>query len=133
MGTGKERIQPKGIHDPSPRYSHGIVTQPGKMLFIAGQTALDEKGNIVGHGDIEAQTAQVLKNLSAVLHEAGGSSADIVKTTTYITDIEYREGLNRVRRRYFEKHPPASTLVVVKGLARKEFMVEIEAIAILAE
>ena len=74
----------------------------------------------------------MLENLRAVLHEAGGSFADIVKTTTYITDIKYREGLNRVRTRYFEKHPPASTLVVVKGLARKEYMVEIEAIAILA-
>ena len=101
------------------------------MLFIAGQTAVDGKGNIVGKGDVERQARQVLENIKAILKEAGGSFEDIVKTTTYIIDIKYREGLNRVPRDYFKKAPPASTLVVVKGLARREYLVEIEAIAVL--
>jgi reactive intermediate/imine deaminase len=127
----KERIQPKGISDPRPRYSQAILTDSRKLLFIAGQTAVDEKGNIVGKGDIEAQASRVLENITAVLNEVGGSFGDIVKTTTYITDIKYREGLNKVRRRYFEKDPPTSTLVVVKGLAHEDYLVEIEAIAVL--
>jgi 2-iminobutanoate/2-iminopropanoate deaminase len=127
----KEIIQPKSLADPRPRFSQAILTQPGKVLFIAGQTASDENGNVVGKGDIEAQATQVLENIKAILEAAGGSMADIVKTTVYITDIKYREGLHRVRSRYFEKDPPTSTLLVVKGLAREEYMLEIEAIAVL--
>ncbi|MFQ5852059.1 MAG: RidA family protein [Candidatus Binatia bacterium] len=127
----KERIQPKALSDPRPRYSQAILTKPGRLLFIAGQTAVDGQGNIVGKGDIEAQTTQVLENIKAILNETGASFGDIVKITTYITDIKYREGLNRVRRRYFEKDPPTSTLLVVKGLAQEEYLVEIDAIAAL--
>lgn len=125
-------IQPKKLPDPRPRYSQGIlVTKPGKLLFIAGQTAVDAKGNIVGKGNIEAQAKQVFENLKAVLKKAGGSIDNIVKTTTYITDIKYREGLNKIRRRYYKSTAPVSTLVVVKGLANKDYLVEIEGIAVL--
>ncbi|MBI2987660.1 MAG: RidA family protein [Deltaproteobacteria bacterium] len=125
-------IQPKKLPDPRPRYSQGIlVTKPGKLLFIAGQTAVDAKGNIVGKGNIEAQAKQVFENLKAVLKKAGGSIENIVKTTTYITDIKYREGLNKIRRQYYKSTAPVSTLVVVKGLANKDYLVEIEGIAVL--
>ena len=124
-------IQPKGLSDPRPRYSQGILTKPGRVLFIAGQTASDKEGNVVGAGDIEAQAHQVFKNIQAVLKEAGGSFENLVMTTTYITDRKYREGLNKVRREYYKKAPPTSTLVVVKGLANKDYLVEIEAIAVL--
>ena len=73
----KERIQPKSLSDPRPRYSQAILTKPGRLLFIAGQTAVDGNGNIVGKGDIEAQAKQVLENLKAVLDEAGASLLDI--------------------------------------------------------
>ncbi len=125
-------IQPKKLPDPRPRYSQGIlVTKPGKLLFIAGQTAVDAKGNIVGKGNIEAQAKQVFENLKAVLKKAGGSIENIVKTTTYITDLKYREGLNKIRRQYYKSTAPVSTLVVVKGLANKDYLVEIEGIAVL--
>ena len=125
-------IQPKKLSDPRPRYSQGIlVTKPGKVLFIAGQTAVDAKGNIVGKGNIEAQAKQVFENLTAILKEVGGSIENIVKTTTYITDVKYREGLNKVRRHYYKKTAPTSTLVVVKGLAHKDYLMEIEAVAVL--
>lgn len=127
----KKVIQPKKLSDPRPRYSQAILAKPGRLLFIAGQTAVDEKGNIVGKGDIEKQATQVLENIKTVLKEAGGSFEDLVMTTTYITDIKYREGLNRVRRSYYKKSPPTSTLVVVKGLAHKDYLVEIAAIAVL--
>ncbi len=129
----KEIIQPKKLSDPRPRYSHAIQTDPGKLLFMAGQTATDQQGNIVGKGDIVAQATQVLENMKAILEEVGGSLADIVKTTVYITDIKYREGMGQVRSRYFENDPPTSTLIVVKGLAREEFLIEIEAMAVLSQ
>ncbi len=126
-----EIIQPKDLPDPRPRYTHAIIAPPGRMLFIAGQTATDQQGNIVGKGDIEAQATRVFERIKSIVQEAGGSLADIVKTTVYLTDIKYREGFGRIRSRYFEKDPPTSTLLVVQGLARAEYLIEIEAIAVL--
>ena len=92
-------IQPPSLNDPRPRYSQGLLTEGGKLLFIAGQTASDKAGNVVGKGDIKAQTRQVFDNLKAVLEAAGGSFDNLVMTTTYITDRKYREGYNEVRQR----------------------------------
>ncbi|MBI2210481.1 MAG: RidA family protein [Deltaproteobacteria bacterium] len=128
----KKVIQPKTLNDPRPRYSQGIlVTKPGTLLFIAGQTASDKDGNVVGKGDIEAQTHQVFRNLSAVLQEAGGSLDDLVMTTTYITDRKYREGYNRVRTQYYKKSSPTSTLVIITGLAHPDYLIEINGVAVL--
>ncbi|MBI2087778.1 MAG: RidA family protein [Deltaproteobacteria bacterium] len=127
----KEVVQPKSLSDPRPRYSQGIVTQGGKLLFIAGQTAADKNGEVVGKGDIEAQAKQVFENIQAVLKEAGASLDNLAMTTTYIVDIKYREGYNRVRNQYYKGTPPTSTLVVVKGLANPEYLIEIAGIAVL--
>ena len=99
----RKTIQPKSLNDPRPRYSQAIINQGGKLLFIAGQTASDKDGNVVGTGDIKAQTEQVYANLKAVLKAAGGSIDDLVMTTTYIVDREYREGYNEVRQRQYKK------------------------------
>ena len=124
-------IQPKGLADPRPRYSQGILAEGGKLLFIAGQTASDANGNVVGKGDIKAQTRQVFDNIRAVLEAAGGSFDNMVTTTTYITDRKYREGYNEVRRDIYKKDPPTSTLVIVSGLANEDYMIEIAGIAVL--
>lgn len=124
-------IQPKQLSDPRPRYSQGILTKPGRLLFIAGQTATDKDGNVVGIGDIEAQAHQVFKNLGAVLKDAGGSFDNLVMTTTYITDRQYREGYNRVRMQYYKKSRPTSTLVIVTGLANPDYLIEIAGVAVL--
>ena len=124
-------IQPKSLNDPRPRYSQGILAEGGKLLFIAGQTASDGKGNVVGKGDIKAQTRQVFDNIKAVLEAAGGSFDNMVMTTTYITDRKYREGYNEVRRDVYKKDPPTSTLVIVSGLANEDYMIEIAGIAVL--
>jgi 2-iminobutanoate/2-iminopropanoate deaminase len=124
-------IQPKELSDPRPRYSQGILAEGGKLLFIAGQTASDKEGNVVGKGDIEAQTHQVFKNLSAVLKDVGGSLDQLVMTTTYITDRKYREGYNRVRQQYYKKSSPTSTLVIVTGLASPDYLIEINGIAVI--
>ena len=124
-------IQPKSLSDPRPRYSQGILADGGKLLFIAGQTASDKDGNVVGKGDIEAQTEQVFKNLRAVLEEAGGTLDSLVMTTTYITDRKYREGYNRVRMKQYKHNAPTSTLVIVTGLASPDYLIEINGVAVL--
>jgi len=86
---------------------------------------------VVGKGDIEAQAKQVFENLQAVLKEVGGSLDNLVMTTTYITDIKYREGYNRVRNQNYKGTPPTSTLVVVKGLANPDYLIEIAGVATL--
>ena len=127
----RKTIQPKTLNDPRPRYSHAILNQGGKLLFIAGQTASDKDGNVVGRGDIRAQTEQVFANMKAVLKAAGGTIDDLVMTTTYIVDREYREGYNEVRRGLYKKDPPTSTLVIVKGLALPDYLIEIAGIAVI--
>ena len=129
----RTELSPKSIPDPRPRYTQGILAEGKRLLFIAGQTGVDAGNNVVGKGDVAAQTEQVLQNMKAVLDEAGASFADIVKITTYITDPRFRDGLNPARLKYFGDNPPASTLVVVSGLADPDYLVEIEAIAVLPE
>lgn len=124
-------IQPKSLSDSRPRYVHGILAGGGKLLFMAGQLASDKDGNVVGKGDIEAQTHQVFKNMNVILKKAGGSLDNLVMTTTYITDRKYREGHNRVRIPLLKKNPPTNTLVIVKGFSNKDFMIEITGIAVL--
>jgi enamine deaminase RidA (YjgF/YER057c/UK114 family) len=125
-------IQPKSLSDPRPRYSQGILADGGKLLFIAGQTASDKDGNVVGKGNIEAQTEQVYKNIVAVLEGAGGTLDNLVMTTTYITDRKNREGYNKVRMGYYNKmkSAPTSTLVIITGLAHPDYLIEINAIAV---
>jgi 2-iminobutanoate/2-iminopropanoate deaminase len=124
-------IQPKSLNDPRPRYSQGILAEGGKVLFVAGQTASDKDNNVVGKGDIEAQTEQVFKNLRAVLEEAGGTLDNLVMTTTYITDRKYREGYNKVRMKQYKQGAPTSTLVIITGLAHPDYLIEINGIAVL--
>ncbi len=124
-------IQPPSLKDPRPRYSQGIQVDGGRLLFIAGQTAADQDGSVVGRGDIERQTERVFENLGAVLKAAGGSFENLVMTTTYITDIQYRETLSRVRLKYYGAVAPTSTLVVVKALGHEDFLIEIDGIAVI--
>ena len=127
----RRTIQPVSLPDPRPRYSQGIQTTGGSLLFIAGQTAVDQSGLIVGKGDIERQLEQVFANLAAVLQAAGGSFEHLVMTTTYLTDIAYRPAYSQVRLKYYPREAPASTLLVVTSLANEDFLVEIDGIAVI--
>jgi reactive intermediate/imine deaminase len=126
----KEIIRPKNFPEPKAPFSYGILTEPQKVLFIAGQTPINEKGQIVGINDFEAQAKQVFENMKAVVEAAGGSFANIVKVTIYITDVKHRQALDRVRSAYYGATPPTSTLVVVAGLAQTEYLLEVESIAV---
>ena len=125
-----EIIQPKSVHSTAGvGYSH--VAKAGNTVYIAGQIALDGEGNLVGKGDIEAQTHQAYANLQAILEELGGSLDDIVKMTTYLTDRSQLAAFRRVRNRFFREPFPPNTLLFVSGLAHPDYLVEIEAIAVL--
>ena len=127
----KRVLKPKGLVDASDRYSQGILVEGGRgLLFIAGQTASDRDGNVVGVGDIRAQARKAFENVETVLKEAGLGFEHLVKTTVYLTDRSHRDEYNRVRMELLPKGDrPTSTLLIISGLARPEYLIEIEAIA----
>lgn len=124
-------IQPESLKDPRPRYCQGILTEGGRLLFIAGQTSVDREGRVVGKGDVEKQAERVFENLGAVLAAAGGSFDNLVMTTTYLTDIKYRDGYDKIRLRHYTKAQPTSTLLVVKALANEDLLIEIDGVAVI--
>ena len=123
-----ERLQPSGLTSP-PTYSH--VVKAGSTLYISGQVAQDAQGQVVGRGDILAQAAQVFENLGVALASVGVSYRQLVKTTVFLTDPRFREAYAEVRSRYIRDNFPASTLLVVAGLASPDYLLEVEAIAVL--
>ena len=123
-------IQPKGLWDPRPRFAQ--VVKIGNQIYIAGQTAVDENGNPVGKGDIEAQARQVFKNLQRCLEATGATFDQVVKLNIYSTDLDAHLGtIAKFRKEYFPKEPVASTTVQVPRLVHPDWLLEIEAIAVL--
>ena len=112
-------------------YSHVAEVRGGRTLYISGQLALDKDGNLVGPGDFRAQVKQVFENLKARLEEGGASFKDVVKLNYYLTDASDIQALRDLRNNYINtENPPASTLVIVKQLVREEYLLEVEAIAV---
>ncbi len=131
-GLQVKRSNPPTLSKPT-GYTHVVeVTGPAKTVYISGQIALDKDGIVVGAGDMKAQAEQVFRNLQAALEAAGAKFSDVVKMNTYITDIDKAPAVREVRARYFGETAPASTLVQVVHLARPEFLLEIEVIAVVA-
>ena len=115
----------------SHRYTFSAAVRKGNLLFISGLTATDERGNIVGKGDLVAQTRQIFEKIKAILDAAGGSFDDIVNTVDYIVTTEGYKGTADVRREYFRHGFPAATGIIVKALLRPDALIEIDAIAVL--
>ena len=124
-----EFIDPATLPKPRGRYSQ--VVRAGNLVFIAGQTAVDLDGEMVGDGDPKAQARQVYANLKTAIESVGGKASDIVKTTTYPVDRELIPGIREAREGFFGAALPTSTLLIVAGLARPELLIEVEAVAIL--
>jgi len=102
----------------------------GRTIYVSGLTSRNKEGEVVGVGDIELQTETVLENIKTILAEAGATMDDVVKVTVFVRDMEHLDRIYDVRRRYFGKPYPASSMVEVSGLADPELLVEIEAIAV---
>lgn len=135
MAVTRRKIQPealaKRVVGGHTLYSHVVeVRGPGRMIFVSGQLARDGAGNLVGKGDMGAQLRQVCENIKAALEAAGARLDDVVKTTTYVTDIEEYFKHIDVRMGYFGAALPTSTTVEVRKLAHADFLVEIEALAV---
>ena len=118
-------VIPPGI-TANPALSPGVVV--GDLLFVSGHVATDHSGTVVGVGDAEAQTRQVMANIREVVTVAGGKMEDVAKITCFLTDIANYGGYSKVRAETWPNNPPASSTVVVLALVRPEFLVEVEAI-----
>jgi reactive intermediate/imine deaminase len=103
--------------------------QQGDIIYVSGQVAYNSDGQLVGEGDMKAQTRQVFQNIREVLDAAGAAMQDIIKINTYITDQSKFMDMLEVRKEIFGDNPPASTAVVVAGLAFPGLLIEVEAIA----
>jgi 2-iminobutanoate/2-iminopropanoate deaminase len=125
-----EILKLKSVHETKDRgYSH--VAKVGKTLYIAGQVAKDVQGNMVGKGDFEAQARQVYTNLKNILEEAGGGLKNIVKMTTILTHYGYQDSHRTIKKEFFGEIMPPNTLLIIESLASPDFMIEVEAIAVL--
>jgi enamine deaminase RidA (YjgF/YER057c/UK114 family) len=125
-------INPPELGTP-PGYSQVVEVRAGRLVFIAGQTAVDRNGEIVGKNDFGAQATQVFDNLAAALAAVGATAANLVKLTVFVTDMDnlysYREARNRFFATVTPPAAPAVTLVEVSKLYGPDFLIEIEAVA----
>ena len=121
----RKPVRPAGAA-PNPALSPGMVV--GDFLFVSGHVAMDGSGNVVGVGDAEAQSRQVMANIAEVVAAAGAKMEDVAKITCFITDIANYPAYSKVRAETWPNSPPASSTVVVAGLVRPELLVEVEAI-----
>ncbi|MBR1219733.1 RidA family protein [Bradyrhizobium sp. U87765 SZCCT0131] len=125
--------RPQGLQQ-SPAFSQVVVAAGTHTIYTAGQVSTDESGATIGIGDLAAQTTQVMRNVGLALAAAGASYSDIVKITTFVVNYrpEHRAVIGKARAPFFaDGTPPASTLVGVGALAHPEWLVEIEAVAVL--
>ena len=135
-GTDRTVITSSEAPQPLGAYSVGMSVSPGKLVYVAGQVSVDSSGNLVGKGDVVAQTRQALQNIGHVLAAAGAGFSDVVEFTTYVVGRPSVQGYIQGRSEvYPDMYPngdfPPNTLLVVAGLVNEAFLVEIKAVAAL--
>jgi reactive intermediate/imine deaminase len=119
---------------PSPGYSQAVEVRGGRIVYVAGQVALDRSGKVVGEGDMRAQAEQTFENLKAALDASGAKFENVVKLNYYFSDITQLPVVREVRDKFINTaNPPASTAVEVKRLFREPFLIEVEAVAVVPE
>jgi reactive intermediate/imine deaminase len=129
----KEQVTTSKVREPMGHFSQAIAIEAtGKLVFISGMTARCPDGTIAGIGDVEAQTRQVCENLKSAVEAAGGTMEDICRVDVYVRNIEHFDKIHKVRREYFKAPAPASTMVEVTKMVSPEYLIEINAIAVIA-
>jgi 2-iminobutanoate/2-iminopropanoate deaminase len=123
----REELRVEGLAEPFSHYTDAV--RVGDLLFVSGCVAIDAAGAVVGAGDVVTQARQVFTNIGLCLAAAGAGFADVVKVTTFLTDIDDRARINPVREEFFGAARPASTLVEVSSLVLPELLIEVEAVA----
>jgi enamine deaminase RidA (YjgF/YER057c/UK114 family) len=120
-----------GVYDP-PGYAQGIrVTGAQTILFLAGQVAYDKDGSVKHRGDFKGQAREVFGAVKALVEAGGGTLANVVKINTYVTDARFRPEFRVVREEFFGAKGPAATMVEVSALAHPDYLIEVEAIAVI--
>ena len=128
----KTQIVSKKLRQPSGHFSHATMIEArGRLVFISGMVARRADGTIAGVGDIEAQTRQVCENLKAAVEDAGGTMADICRVDVFVRNMEHFDAIHKVRREYFLPPAPASTMVEVCKMTSPDYLIEINAIAVI--
>ena len=127
----KSAFNPDGLPVPRGSYSLVNIAQPGRMVFIAGQTASDHEGKVVGVGDARAPTRFILGKIQRAVEAAGGTMNDVVALSVFTTDVRNHRDINETRREVLGSNFPTSTMVQVVALARPELLLEINAIAVI--
>ena len=126
-----EKFCAANVFDP-PTYSQGVkVSGAQTILFLSGQVAYEKGGSVGCRGDFKGQARGAFEAIKALVESQGGTMANVVKITTYVTDMGYRIDLAPIREQYLGKKGPASTLVEIRALAHPDWMIEIEAIAVI--
>ena len=120
-----------GMSEPVSHFTH--VVRAGRIVFVSGCVATDAQGRVVGGSDIVVQARQVHENIKRCLAAAGATFADVCKVTVFLRNVNDREKVNTVRKEYFGAHRPASTLVEISRLVRDDYLIEIEATAVIPE
>jgi 2-iminobutanoate/2-iminopropanoate deaminase len=130
----KTQIVSPNIRQPNGHFSQAtMVAARGRLVFISGMTARRADGSIAGIGDIEAQTRQVCENIKSAVDQAGGTMDDICRVDVYVRNMEHFEQIHKVRREYFKPPAPASTMVEVCKMTSPEYLIEINAIAVIGD
>lgn len=129
----KTYLQPRNVPKPAGDYSQGVMVKGGRLVVIAGQVPWDADGKLVGPGDLAAQTRQVFENLENMLTAAGGTFADVVKLMIFLKNREDFLVFKDIRAEYLNPPYPPTTLLVVKDLAREEWMLEVEVWAVVED
>ena len=126
------RSNPDTVAAPVGSYSHAVrvETEDAVWIYVSGQIANDLEGNLVGPGDLRAQTRQVFENLQAILTANGATFTDVVKIGTYLTTLYDLAGMREIRSEYLTSEPPASTAVQVMALVVPDALIEIDLVAV---
>jgi 2-iminobutanoate/2-iminopropanoate deaminase len=128
----KQQLETARIREPNGHFSQATTIEAtGKLVFISGMTARCPDGSIAGIGDVEEQTRQVCENVKAAVEEAGGTLDDICRVDVYVRNMEHFDIIHRVRREYFQPPLPASTMVEITKMTSPDYLIEINAIAVL--
>jgi len=128
----KQQITSKKLRQPNGHFSQATaIAARGKLVFISGMTARKADGTIAGVGDITVQTRQVCENIKAAVEEAGGTLDDVMRVDVYVRNMEHFDAIHKVRREYFHAPAPASTMVEVTKMVHPDYLIEINAIAVL--
>ena len=123
-------LQPGSVPKPAGDYSQGVKVTGGTLVVISGQVAWDVQGNLVGKGDIRVQTRQVFENIKNMLASAGATFQDVVKLGIFLKNLEDFAAFREIRAQYLKPPFPPTTLLVVKSLAREEWLLEVEVMAV---